>query len=218
MSIAHKLSTIPSPEKSIQMLLLILGKNFGLNKNPKSHEHKDWIHVDEKITSKPSYTPFLQALPRNHVAKIDYKLNNASGFMQVLISKEANEIWKQLPTINKQMYRYQDTCFYTDEYTSQINIEVITFDVIKETPKGVWIGGTWGYYPNYQRKKFVNLEARKKFACETKEEALISFIARKNAQIGILKNQLNRTEEAYKKGTILLLNKRKTNELSKNCI
>lgn len=64
------------------------------------------------------------------------------------------------------------------------------FRVVKRTKQGAWISqGFWG------EPKFVRLTARKKWACETKEAALESFIARKNRQIRILKAQLERAQD-----------------------
>lgn len=64
-----------------------------------------------------------------------------------------------------------------------------TYPIIKRTKCGAWID-YWG------SKKFVNLEARKRFACLTAEEALKSFQARKRRQISILKHRLAEAEAA----------------------
>ncbi len=58
------------------------------------------------------------------------------------------------------------------------------FPVVKETLKGVQI-------EYFGELKFVRLKARKHFACITKREALISFIARKTLQLKILKNNID---------------------------
>jgi len=65
------------------------------------------------------------------------------------------------------------------------------FRVIKETKCGVWID-------YYGRKKFVNLYARKVFACRTEDEALKSYHARKRRQVSILRHQLAQAEAALK--------------------
>ena len=65
------------------------------------------------------------------------------------------------------------------------------FKIIRKTEKGVWIDH-WG------KEKFVLLTARKQFACKTQDEALISFIARKNASISTHLSQLERAKEALK--------------------
>lgn len=63
------------------------------------------------------------------------------------------------------------------------------FPVIKETKCGVWID-------IYGQKRFVNLEAKKKYACRTEEEALESYRARKRRQIKILEHRLAEAKAA----------------------
>lgn len=61
------------------------------------------------------------------------------------------------------------------------------FEIAKRTPCGAWIFiHGWN-----DEKKFVNLKATKKYACETIEDAKQSFIARKKRQIRILTARLN---------------------------
>lgn len=77
-------------------------------------------------------------------------------------------------------YRYHEV-LYTE---NKVLVLVMKFNVIKHTPKGVWIE------EHFEKKRFVLKDAKKKFACETEEEALKSFRARKQRQIKILKNRL----------------------------
>jgi hypothetical protein len=70
-----------------------------------------------------------------------------------------------------------------------LRIHLSEYRIIKRTPKGAWIE----LFPSFgEERKFVLLTARKKFACETKEEALESFLARKTRQIRILEAQLTK--------------------------
>jgi hypothetical protein len=71
-------------------------------------------------------------------------------------------------------------------------LELRDYDLIKETPKGYWIGylnpfgvrmGDW--------QKWVSKTSKKKFAYLTKEEALINFIKRTERRISILDRQLS---------------------------
>ncbi|WP_315729888.1 hypothetical protein [Bradyrhizobium sp. SZCCHNRI2010] len=66
----------------------------------------------------------------------------------------------------------------------------------RRTPKGAWASG-----------RFVLLTATKRWACLTEEEALDSFIARKQKHIRILTKQLKRAEEdlalAYPRSAVL---------------
>ena len=95
--------------------------------------------------------------------------------------------------MNNFLYRFNDTYdenhFTLDKYI-----------IYKHTPKGVWI-----YLDNFYHcdtncpckiKRFIRNNTYKKFACETIEEAAISYIARKRKQIKILTKQLNTTQDA----------------------
>jgi hypothetical protein len=62
-------------------------------------------------------------------------------------------------------------------------LEMRWYQVDRGTPKGAWIGD-----------KLVRLYARKRWACPTEEEALESFIARRQRQIKIVSKQLRRAE------------------------
>lgn len=82
-------------------------------------------------------------------------------------------------------YRYTDSLVSAgvDEFDNSLGPGYITvylnkYNVIKTTPKGVWISYACD-------KKFILLSARKKFACATIEEARQSFIARKTKQASI---------------------------------
>lgn len=86
----------------------------------------------------------------------------------------------------KVFYRYED---YSDEGYCGIRLEVYEFRVLSTTPKGVWID-RWG------TKRFVLLDARKRFACPTKAEALTSYIKRKERQIRILNSQIEYARQA----------------------
>ena len=85
------------------------------------------------------------------------------------------------------LYRFHETR-WSDSRLMLIKDE---FPVIKETNCGAWVD-------IYGRKRFVNLQAKKKYACLTVEEALESYHARKKRQIRILKAQLAQAEAALK--------------------
>lgn len=87
---------------------------------------------------------------------------------------------------NEKYYRYIDILWSENG----VRIRLEEYDVIKHTRCGVWI-------KDFVRgKRFVNSNARKKFALPTKEEAKKSFIARKERQIRILEAQLDRAKHA----------------------
>lgn len=78
------------------------------------------------------------------------------------------------------MYRYSDTGAV---------LRMDTFEVIRTTPRGKVIN-------MYGKDRFVLNDSRKRFAHETKELALASFIARKHRQISILSHQLDIAKKA----------------------
>lgn len=63
------------------------------------------------------------------------------------------------------------------------------YRVISLTPKGAWldVGGS---------RRFARTCARKRFACSTYEEAIVSFKARKTRQLSILASIVERVREA----------------------
>lgn len=98
------------------------------------------------------------------------------------------------------LYRYEEVHYSAglDEFDNPLpfrgTTEVIlrTYEVTKRTPKGAWIRKwSWG-----DEVRFVLLTARKKFACETTEDAGKSFVARKTRQLSILHRQVRDVEAA----------------------
>lgn len=83
------------------------------------------------------------------------------------------------------LYRY-DTVRWSE---SRLMLTKREFPVIKETPCGAWIS-------HYGGKKFVNLGAKKRYACPTEKEAFESFQARKRKQVGILTHRLAEAKAA----------------------
>lgn len=99
------------------------------------------------------------------------------------------------------LYRYEEVRWSlgVDEFDNpfpRYNLEIILrkYPVFKKTPKGAWIR----YEFDQEPFKFVNLIARKRFACRTIEEAKESFVAHKKRQIQLLRNRLSEAEEGLK--------------------
>lgn len=97
-------------------------------------------------------------------------------------------------------YRYEDVQYAAslneyDEPVGQgaLRVKLRRYRVLKRTPKGVWLEYGYG---NHGR--FVLTEARKRFACPTEEQAMESFIARKERQAKIYSAKLKRAELALK--------------------
>jgi hypothetical protein len=82
-----------------------------------------------------------------------------------------------------------------DEPCGRGTIELVheTYPVIKHTKCGAWLKLGDGSH------RFVNKTSRKRFACPTIEEALESFIRRKQRQITIYSNRAYDAEIALQK-------------------
>lgn len=70
-----------------------------------------------------------------------------------------------------------------------MSVSLEKYRILSYTKCGVWISYAF-------RKKFVNLERVKKFACKTVEDAIDSYIARKKAQVRIYSARLKDAESA----------------------
>jgi hypothetical protein len=97
----------------------------------------------------------------------------------------------------KEFYRYEAVRYASCEYESYLKVELITYNLHKETPKGYWIGASWVTYPkghklNYRSHlRWVSKDSKKRHAYPTKEEALTGFIARTKRRANILTSQLS---------------------------
>jgi hypothetical protein len=96
----------------------------------------------------------------------------------------------------KKAYRYEARRYLCvvdadrEEYgVTSYKLELTTFHVAKETPKGYWFG-YWG-----RKDRFVLANARKKYAHLTKEEALEAFVQRKKSHVRHARARLENAEE-----------------------
>jgi|ERR1700739_1756224 len=80
---------------------------------------------------------------------------------------------------------------------SHMEVTLRKFEVLKTTPKGVWLKQFM------EDKKFVLRDARKRFACPTVAEAFESFRARKARQKRIYKARIADVEDALYRASIL---------------
>jgi hypothetical protein len=79
---------------------------------------------------------------------------------------------------------------YVDSHFPNPKLEIREYNLLRETPKGYWIGyGSLGYN-KYEWKKWVSKTSKKRFAYPTKEEALVNFIKRTEKRLKILDWQL----------------------------
>ena len=102
------------------------------------------------------------------------------------------------------VYRFEDVRYASllDEYGGPIGrgrvvVEERKYEVSKVTNKGFWISQFGITF------RFVRANARKKFAHESRDEALKSFIARKARQISILSHQLEDAKLAKYKAELI---------------
>jgi hypothetical protein len=91
-------------------------------------------------------------------------------------------------------YRFYDPIVidYLNGFPIMHNIQERTFNLIKETPCGYWIGNNYGLIG--EGKRWVSKTSRKRYAYPTREEAWESYRARKKRHVLILSAQLRKAE------------------------
>lgn len=110
-------------------------------------------------------------------------------------------------------YRYQEFRYShgVDQFDDplpgyDLRVNLLTFGVVKKTPKGVWICQTidTGVFMGIHGiKKFILNSARKKYACPTKADAINAFLARKLRQRKIVKKLLEDIEMSISQANII---------------
>lgn len=120
----------------------------------------------------------------------------------------SSQSWMPLRSFSSEdavLYRYDDRreggSYFDDDgdYLGSTGYETTkvvlsVFDIVKKTPKGVWVQIG---YPVFG-KRWVSNTSTKRYAYPTKEEAWISFIARKQKQYRILGKKLLSIESILK--------------------
>jgi hypothetical protein len=92
------------------------------------------------------------------------------------------------------LYRYREAQMdeiHSDDVraaSKAMRLYLDSYPVLKHTRCGCWIALGYG------RKKFINLDARRKWAHKSLEDAMKSFAARKKRQVTILRHQLLKAE------------------------
>ena len=107
-------------------------------------------------------------------------------------------------------YRY-DSIYYE----SGPVLHLTKYHSVKETPKGYWVVSEYivGNYDNYKGlQKWTSKTGRKRFAYPTEQEALYSFIRRKQLQVKILNTQLKNSSILLGKANRLYTEKYKPND------
>ncbi len=93
-----------------------------------------------------------------------------------------------------QIVEYAQMDFETGEYIDSVfpnpQLQEKEYDLLKETPKGYWIGyGSMGIH-KYMWKKWISKTSRKRFAYPTEEEALENYIKRTEKRLKFLNWQV----------------------------
>lgn len=92
-----------------------------------------------------------------------------------------------------EFYRYDS--YVTND--SKVLVKLSTYSLVKETPKGYWICDKIGF------EHWVSKTSKKRYAYPSKQEALDSFIKRKEKQIKILSPKFSVAKAALAKGSEL---------------
>lgn len=110
------------------------------------------------------------------------------------------------------LYRYQ---LKSDESIipnfPNVSLKLITLPIIKITPKGFWIDEfSYNVKTGYKNKRWVSNDGLRRYAHQTKSDALNSFIKRSEKRVKILEFQLMGAKmglsDACKKLEVELLN------------
>jgi len=99
-------------------------------------------------------------------------------------------------------YRYEAVVYAEHDHDGELvapairipKIELREYRLIRETPKGYWIGFGGRFGSVFDWKKWVSKTAKKRFAYPTKEEAMQNYIKRTEMRIRILKSQLEESQ------------------------
>ncbi len=119
-----------------------------------------------------------------------------------------------MPTTNKARPEKDDIWYRVESgssYGPNGSLTVLEFEVLRVTPKGVWLNGSKHYDV---REFFVLLEGKKKRAYASLAEALYSFIRRKERQLIHLDAQVNRASKSRDWAEICLKNLQAGNPVS----
>lgn len=86
-------------------------------------------------------------------------------------------------------------------YDGGEGIQIVEIPILRFTPKGYWVRRVDG--PRYGTVVFINREHQKRYAYETRKEAVESFLIRRRRWKGHLQRSLDRCEREAEHGTLL---------------
>jgi hypothetical protein len=110
----------------------------------------------------------------------------------------------------KEVYRYEAVSYAVTDHTDHViaslpKLELRTYNVWKETPKGYWVGyGSPSGGSLRGSARWVSKTAKKRYAYPTTEEALQSFIKRYERRVEILRKQLDDSTASLKLASLKL--------------
>lgn len=92
-----------------------------------------------------------------------------------------------------QFYRYESNIHLSKDGTiRRVSVDLITYNLFKETPKGHWIGyGSLGTSDLRGSAFWVSKTSKRRRAYPTKKEAMTNFIKRTEQRVKILSNQID---------------------------
>lgn len=111
---------------------------------------------------------------------------------------------------NMEFYRYEIRSFSVGnidgnslltDFSTDVNVKLLKFCLVSETPKGYWICSGDGNELHSDRR-WISKTSRKRYAYPTKKEAMVNLIKRSESRSRILRSQLhicNRGLEIVKK-------------------
>lgn len=113
------------------------------------------------------------------------------------------------PKVGDTWYRFEDRRYANldddDFVVSQLAVELKELRVKKVTPKGVKLVAACCWNRDWDIDlRFVLLDAKKRYAHPTKELALKSFVARKEAQVRIYQSRISDAKTALLRAQALL--------------
>lgn len=97
----------------------------------------------------------------------------------------------------KLFYRYHDVWCRSQTDTPKKNVELFTYEGIRQTPKGWWIND------GIRDRWIPNEIYRKSFAYHNKEDAMRNFLARKRVQLSIMEGQIKGIKNAVKQAELM---------------
>lgn len=121
---------------------------------------------------------------------------DASTQKKCIATAEQRALWPGIVWGLGFVYRFEDVSYSycvdpdAEIYSSYLQVEIEAYAIQRKTSCGVWIVNRAG------GKRFINMQANKRYALLTVEDAIASFKARKLKQISIYRHKILKAETA----------------------